>query len=209
MVLSLFRAFAALLLVTAAPAAAHKDHQRQQVEKAVQVAPVQSPPTPGAAREAMQEHMEAMEEQADADRPLPERLLNWLGRMHPFFVHFPIALFPIAWVALILARRRGESVEIIRAFIIVAGVAAVVATAAGWLGAGFMLADRDEILTWHRWIGTALGAVGAVVALWAWRRRESVTGSAMTVVLGLVTAALLVQGWLGGAVTHGMGHMMF
>ncbi len=209
MVLSLFRAFAALLLVTAAPAAAHKDHQRQQVEKAAQAGPVQSPPTPGAAREAMQEHMEAMEEQADADRPLPERLLNWLGRMHPFFVHFPIALFPIAWVALILARRRGESVEIIRAFIIVAGVAAVAAAAAGWLGAGFMLADRDEILTWHRWIGTALGAVGAVVALWAWRRRESVTGSAMTIVLGLVTAALLVQGWLGGAVTHGMGHMMF
>lgn len=209
MVLRLLRTLALLLLLTGVPAAAHENHMREQTEKVTEPRNTVAPATPGAAHEAMREHMEAMEEQADADRPLPERLLNWLGRMHPFFVHFPIALFPIAWIALILARRRGEAVEIIRAFIIVAGVAAVVATAAGWLGAGFMLADRDEILTWHRWIGTALGVVGAVVALWAWRRREAATGSAMTIVLGIVTAALLVQGWLGGAVTHGLGHMMF
>jgi hypothetical protein len=26
---------------------------------------------------------------------LPERLMSWFGRMRPFAVHFPIALFPV------------------------------------------------------------------------------------------------------------------
>ena len=157
LLLALLVALAALS--AANPAAAHEKRQHRQQEA------VQAPPpgmTPGAVHERMEEqmesHVEAMEEAAP--RTFPQRVMSWLGRTHPFAVHFPIALFPVSLVALILVRRRGDSVELIRAFVIVAGAASVVAAALGWLSAGFVLTDPDPVQLWHRWIGTALGAVG-------------------------------------------------
>ena len=137
------------------------------------------------------------------------RLVSFAGRMHPFAVHFPIALFPIAWVALILARRRDDRVDLIRAFIVVAGGAAVVAGMLGWLNGGLQLIDREPIQLVHRWLGTGLAAIGAALALWAWRRADSVNSRGTVWALGGVTAALLIQGWLGAALTHGVEHMMF
>ncbi len=157
----------------------------------------------------MEEHVEAMEEAAGANRSWPDRLISWMGRTHPFAVHFPIALFPIAWIALIFVRRRGETTALIRAFVIVAGGVAGIAAILGWLDAGFLLTDRDPIQSWHRWIGTALGAAGAAVALWAWRRASALNSSLMLWALGSVTLLLLIQGWLGAALVHGVGHMNF
>lgn len=217
MVLKLARRIAAL--VTAAlvaaligfsgPAAAHRDHNKvEEVAEEPGNHQMEMPriATPGAMREAMDEHAEAME-------PRPTtfggRLMRWLGQMHPFAVHFPIALFPVSWVALIIARRRGDAVDLIRAFIIVAGAAAVAAATLGWLSAGFGLADEDPMLTAHRWIGTGLAIVGVVLAAWAWRRASSVNSRLMVWLLGAATLALLVQGWLGAVLVHGMEHMAF
>jgi uncharacterized membrane protein len=159
----------------------------------------------------MQERMDAHAEAMEDARPttFSGRLMSWLGRTHPFAVHFPIALFPVALVALVLARRRGEIVELIRALIIVAGAASVIAALLGWLTGGFVLVDRDPIQLWHRWNGTALGLIGGAVMIWAWRRRDAVNGANMVVALGLITVALIVQGWLGAAIVHGMEHMRF
>lgn len=202
-------AFLGLLAIVAAgfpaPAAAHENHMQEQLDEA---GPANGDSNaPASMREAMGEHREAMERASNADRPWPVRLLNWLGRMHPFAVHFPIALFPIAWLALIFVRRRSEPTELIRVLIIVAGAAAVVAATLGWLDGGLLLADRNPIKLWHRWTGTGLGLTGAFVAVWAWRRREAVNSRAMVIVLGLVTLVLLAQGWLGGALVHGIRHM--
>ena len=206
----LTRAFAALLvaaiLVLGGPAAAHENHQREAERASAEASPAAGM-TPGAMQEQMEEHMEAMEEQRP--KTFSGRLMSWLGRTHPFAIHFPIALFPVALVALMLARRRGETVELIRALVIVAGAASLIAAILGWLGAGFAMADRDVIQLWHRWIGTALGLISALVALWAWRRRDAVNSGAMVAALALITLALLVQGWLGAALVHGMEHMTF
>lgn len=137
------------------------------------------------------------------------RLVSFAGRMHPFAVHFPIALYPIGWIALIFARRRGDRVDLIRAFIVVAGLAAAIAAALGWLDAGFQLLDGDPIRSVHRWVGSGLAVAGLALALWAWRRREAVDSRGMTLTLGAITAMLLVQGWLGASITHGIEHMMF
>jgi hypothetical protein len=156
------------------------------------------------------ERMEAHHHEEDA-RPstFPGRLLAWLGHMHPFAVHFPIVLFPVSWLALVFARRRGDKVDLIRAFIVVAGVAAIAAATLGWLGAGFALADTDPIRTAHRWTGTFLALVGAVAAVWAWRRAGAVNSRAMVWLLGLATLILLAQGWMGAVLTHGMEHIQF
>jgi len=201
-------AFVLLLLATTPPALAHENHLREQIEEAEKAGSHRSN-APGAMEEAMKEHVEAMEEAAGANRSWPDRLISWMGRTHPFAVHFPIALFPIAWIALIFVRRRGETTALIRAFVIVAGGAAGIAAILGWLDAGLLLTDRDPIQSWHRWIGTALGAAGAAVALWAWRRASALNTRVMLWALGSVTLLLLIQGWLGAALVHGAGHMNF
>lgn len=191
----------AFLVALASPVGAHEKHNEvaQSAENAANRAARHSP----GAMPGMAEEME------QGPATFSGRLFGWMGRMHPFAVHFPIALFPISWLALIIARRRGDTVDVIRALIIVAGLAAVGAALLGWLNAGLVLIDRDPVQTAHRWIGTALAAIGALLALWAWRRASSISGRAMVWALGSVTALLLVQGWLGGAITHGMRHMMF
>lgn len=201
-------AFVLLLLAATPPTLAHENHLRERIEEAGKAGTPGSN-TPGAMEEAMEEHVEAMEEAAGANRSWPDRLISWMGRTHPFAVHFPIALFPIAWIALLFVRRRGETTTLIRALVIVAGGAAGIAAILGWLDAGFLLADRDPIQAWHRWIGTALGAIGAAVALWAWRRASALNTSLMVWALGSVTLLLLIQGWFGAALVHGAGHMNF
>ena len=186
------------------PAAAHENHQKAQ-QQAAQPARTSMPPS--AMQEQMEDHAEAME--AQEPKTFPERLISWFGRMHPFAVHFPIALFPVALVALIMARKRGETVELIGALIVVAGAGAVIAAALGWLNGGLTLRDTDTALMLHRWLGTALGLTGGALAWWAWRRRGSVNSGRMVAALGLSVALLLVQGFLGASVTHGMEHMMF
>ncbi len=192
----------------APPAVAHENHQ-----KAKATATQAEPSAPGMAmppsemQQQMEGHMEDME--AAEPKSFPERLLDWFGRMHPFAVHFPIALFPVALVALVLARRRGETVELIRGLIVVAGIGAVIAAALGWLNGGLTVVDTDPVLMIHRWLGTALGLFGAILGLWAWRRRDAVHGRPMVIALVAIVGLLLVQGFLGASVTHGMEHMMF
>lgn len=205
-------AIIALLFVMAlsfAPQAhAHKNQQHEQVQQENASVPAPAPGvTPGAMHEMMEEHADEMEDQKPTT--FTGRLMRWLGQMHPFAVHFPIALFPVSWLALIIARRRGHAVDLIRAFIIVAGVAAVGAAVLGWLSAGFALGGRDAFLVAHRWIGTALALIGGSLALWAWRKASSVNSRAMVWLLGFATLTLLVQGWLGAVLVHGMEHMAF
>jgi uncharacterized membrane protein len=213
-VLNLFRfvallMFAGLLVLSSAPGVAHKDHNKMVAAEEAANAQANAPGvnTPGAMHEMMEDHAQAMEEAKP--KTFSERLISWIGRTHPFAVHFPIALFPVALVALVLARRRGETVELIRALIIVAGAASVVAAVLGWFTGGFVLVDTDPVQLWHRWLGTGLAVIGGGVALWALRRRDSVYGRSMVIALSAITIILLVQGWLGAALVHGMDHMSF
>lgn len=191
------------ILGLAMPVAAHKG--REHAEQAAQVVPNNQAVTRTvAATPEMAEH-----DMAKPPASLPMRLLGWTGRMHPAAVHFPLALFPIAWLALLLGRRRRDVSDLIRSLIIVAGVTGLGAAMLGWIDAGAALTDKDPLLLAHRWLGTAIGLGGALLALYAWRRAASVDSRAMTFGLGLVTLALIVQGWLGGAIVHGMEHMAF
>ncbi len=206
----LIRALAAAICLLGAvaglaggPVLAHENHMAARATAAEQSDGAE---TTQAAAEA---RPDAEAGAAERRATMASRAMRWLGKTHPFAVHFPIALFPVSLVALILARRRGEAIELIRALIIVAGVSSVIAALLGWQAAGYMLADRDPVQTWHRWIGTGLAVAGAGLALAAWRRREFEYGAAMVAALALVTLVLLVQGWLGAIIVHGIEHLRF
>lgn len=192
----------------ATPAAAHKEHEKKKVEQASaareQGRTVAHPMSPEV-HEAVKDDLERLE--AERAQPWHDRLIDWVGRVHPFAVHFPLALFPISWIALLLGRRRGQAEPLLRAFIIVAGASAAVAGILGWFNGGFSLVDADPLLLWHRWLGTALGLAGAAIGLWSWRHRSAAHSRPMVWLLGLLTGLLLAQGWLGGALVHGADHM--
>jgi hypothetical protein len=216
--LVLIRLILALLLASSAfaPAAAHKDHQKKMAEAAaaakaqeeasrLPAGEVVAHPMSPAVHEAIKEDVAKLE--AEAALPVHQRLLDWLGRIHPFAVHFPLALFPVSWLALILTRRRGGATDVIRALIIVAGASAGGAALLGWLNAGLVMFDKDPLLLWHRWLGTAIALVGSILAVWAWRRPSAADSRLMVPLLATLTFALLVQGWFGGALIHGIDHL--
>lgn len=195
---------AALLMALAAvstPAWAHEDEEEHaQTEQAERSA--------SGAMTADHEQMAGMSMEMDhANLPFFPRLLGWLGRLHPFLVHFPIAFFPAALFTAVVGRRRPAFAAPVQFLVVAGAIFAPLAAAAGWLAG--TSADPEPILEYHRWLGVAMGIAGVGLGIWAWRRPWEDRGAGMILALTIMTVAVAVQGFLGAGVTHGMEHLMF
>ncbi|WP_423140841.1 DUF2231 domain-containing protein [Parablastomonas sp. CN1-191] len=203
------------LMIAPSPAAAHKDHKRQ--EAAAQPASASTSSGPAASASAMESPAEAghtamapMMDDMDMDRSkmsFLERLIAWFGRMHPAIVHFPIAFFPAALFTAVVGRRRPSFAAPVQFLVVTGGIVAPIAALAGWVAG--MSADPEPILTYHRWLGVGVGILGAGMGYWAWRRPWEDRGAGMILALTVITVAVILQGFLGASITHGMEHMMF
>ena len=200
-----------LSLALASSVHAHKKphHPPQQTQQ-------QPEASPGAQQSAaMQsgataEHGQMSEMMGDVEEDrsqmsFPERLLDWLGRTHPIIVHFPIAFFPAALFTAIVGRRRPAFATPVQFLVIAGGIVAPIAAILGWLDA--MNADPGPLLTVHRWLGTAVGVGGFALGVWAWRKPGQDRSMGMIAGLMVITAAIVVQGWYGGAIVHGIEHL--
>jgi uncharacterized membrane protein len=201
----------ALLIAFASPALAHTDHKKKPADAAQVVQPGSAAGAPmtmgsGAMPPSMDDMMEKMEEDR-SKMTFFERLMNWLGRTHGVIVHFPIAFFPAALFTAIVGRRRPAFAKPVQFLVVAGGIIAPVAALVGWFNAGFDFATDDALLQPHRWLGTAIAAGAAGLAIWAWRRPEEDRGPGMILGLAVITAAIVVQGWFGGAMVHGINHM--
>lgn len=204
----------AVLAMPAAPASAHKDHKAKQQDAQPEA---QRAAADGAARTASMGHdmampgaSAAMPGMAKADDPpqsFVARLFDWLGRFHPMLVHFPIAFIPAALFTAIVGRKRPGFAQPVQFLVVTAGVTAPFALLSGWLSGGFMLGTDDWVLQSHRWLGTGIGLGAFALGLFALKRPEQDRGTGMMVGLSILTAAILVQGWLGGALVHGVDHL--
>ena len=195
-----------------APATAHdkkKHHPPAEQMRSTQPSPggatseaMQLPATAG--HGTMGEVME--DEQIDrSTMSFVERVLDWLGRLHPAIVHFPIAFFPAAAFTAIVGRRREGFAAPVQFLVVAGGIVAPIAAIMGWLDA--MNADPDPLLTMHRWLGTGIGIGGLALAVWAWLRPGQNRSLGMIVALVAITTAIIVQGWYGGAMVHGIDHI--
>lgn len=213
----LLTAFALLFAGLSIPAGAHPEHKKKQAATQVQQ-PQQGSPG-GATSAAMQSNVTAghgtMGEMMgdvmgdmEMDRSkmsFGARLLDWVGRMHPMVVHFPIAFFIGALFTAIVGRRREAFIRPVQFLIVAGGLTAPIAAAMGWLDA--MNAEPDTLLTVHRWLGTAIGVGGLGLAVWALIRPGQDRSIGMIIALAAMTAAIVIQGWYGGAIVHGIEHM--
>lgn len=200
---------AILLVGLSAPATAHKDHKKRQ-PVAAQVVQPSEPAAMQGGPAAMHSRMGEMMEDEEEDRSQMStggRLLDWLGRLHPIIVHFPIAFFPAALFTAVIGRRRPAFGAPVQFLVIAGGIIGPVAALLGWFDGGLYVTTDDMLLRWHRWLGTAIGVGSLVLGIWAWRRPEASRGTAMIIALSLMTAAIVVQGWFGGAMVHGIDHM--
>jgi len=194
------------LLSISSPAAAHKKH-RKEPAPIERVAPAPAPPTTSAAQtdHARMGEMMGDEPENRSSMPMFARLLDWLGRLHPIIVHFPIAFFPAALFTAVVGRRRPAFAAPVQFLVVAGGIIAPIAALLGWLDA--MAADAGPLLTVHRWLGTAIGVGALGLGIWAWRRPEADRSNGMIVALTVLTAAIIVQGWFGGAMVHGIDHL--
>ena len=202
---------ALVLMGIAAPSSAHEGHKKKKpVAARLATAPAQPSANVSIESSTAPSQVQLVDDDGEAavDRSRMttlERLLDWIGRLHPVIVHFPLAFFPAALFCAIAGRRRPAFAAPAQ-FLLVAGcIFAPVTAILGWLDA--MAADPDPLLTVHRWLGSLIGIASLALGVWAVRRPDRSRSTAMIVALALVTAALVVQGWYGGALVHGADHL--
>lgn len=136
-------------------------------------------------------------------------LIDFLGRLHPAAVHFPIALFLVAALAeLIVVLNPTAGVGSSVRFLVWTGAAGgIVAASLGWLAGGMRMSDRSEILGLHRWTGTGIAIAGLAVALLSGAAVGSPKRDAFRIILGAIAIAILFQGYLGAELSLGPDHM--
>jgi mono/diheme cytochrome c family protein/uncharacterized membrane protein len=136
-----------------------------------------------------------------------DRLIHWLGKFHPPGTHFPIALLTAAAVAEMLGMATSKPAfdTISRYCLWFGSLTALAAAVLGWFLGGFRLSDTSWVLTTHRWLGTLTAVCSSLVLLGSEVTRLS--GRPRTwfrVALLLLAIIVLVTGFFGGAVVHGL-----
>ena len=85
----------------------------------------------------------------------------------------------------------------------VAGAAgAVIAALFGWIHTGIWFGG-DSTMHWHRWTGTGLALAAPLAALLAFRADRR----AFRIVIVLIAAALVAQGYWGAELAQGPDHL--
>ena len=156
--------------------------------QAAEVAPGQSASGAGESR--------AMDKSVEKPSPVAaesilHRSIKYVGKYHLMVLHFPIAFLLAAmlvqWYGLITGRGDG----IVAPLLWLGTFGAIAAAALGWMYAydSVYFGDDEQILLWHRWMGTGTAVVAVVVALARKRLGPKALALALTICAGLVAAA--------------------
>lgn len=135
-------------------------------------------------------------------------LMQLVGRFHPLFVHFPIALLLIVPVFEILGRKRDAPFLLasVNLLLLLAAGGAILSAALGWCLAragGY----SGPLVRQHMW-GGLLVAAASSTCWWLRSRRNSLAATRLYAAL-LFAAILLISftGYRGGQLAHGETHL--
>ena len=201
----LFHAIAAALVlalaILAQPAAAHGGEKHGAAK-----APVQTE-TPAASAQDGEEPASPSSEAQEEPRADSEHASSGgsvLTRLHPATVHFPIALLIVAALVemLAMARSSGPLAQAANVMTVAGAAGAVIAALFGWIHTGIWFGG-DSTMHWHRWTGTGLALAAPLAALLAFRADRGV----FRIVIVLIAAALVAQGYWGAELAQGPDHL--
>jgi uncharacterized membrane protein len=207
-VTSVLRLFASLALIFSATVAfAHGDEKhgdeanRPAVTTAVAAQPghdMEAMGTAAVSSGTTQSH--------DAEQVDSNGIVGALKSLHPATVHFPIALFLMAALTelFVMSRRTPEREAAVKIMIYGGAAGAVVAALFGWIHTGLWFGG-DTVMQLHRWNGMLSAALGLISAWIAYRNPQS--RIALRLTLFLIAALLIVQGFMGGELAHGLNHL--
>ncbi|MEO5602421.1 MAG: DUF2231 domain-containing protein [Cyclobacteriaceae bacterium] len=134
-------------------------------------------------------------------------LWQFLGRLHPMIVHFPIGLLVVALVLeLFTFRNKNKEFRLaIYLLLAIGAVSALVGVMLGWF-----LESQDQysgdILTIHKWTGMATAVLGMVTLLLLRHIIRNTTGHLLGVyriILVTTVAGVTLAGHMGASLTHG------
>jgi uncharacterized membrane protein len=186
-----------VLVAAASTGQAHEAHRKQKLAEQAPAADLQ---VPAAEPQVTHEPHEAHEALS---------FWQWLGKLHPATVHFPIALLLTAVVSELLLAATGNELYRHSTRVVMWGgvVGAVLSAPLGWLFAE-PLADDDWLLRAHRVSGTATALLGVVALVLCERFYRRGDGELpFRVALGLCALAVGAAGLLGGSLVYGIDHL--
>jgi uncharacterized membrane protein len=134
----------------------------------------------------------------------PPDIFLFFGHFHPLLVHLPIgmlAALAALEIAALLPRFKNAAAS--AGFILaLAAPLAVVTAACGWLLS--LAGGYDEnLLAWHKWLGTGTAVMAVVAAILFQRGKITAYRASLFVAVSL----LMVAGHLGGSLTHGSDYL--
>lgn len=143
---------------------------------------------------------------SESGDPIWYRLLKYVGKLHVLVIHFPIAFLLGACLAQwwFMAKGTGERTALVMLWFGTLG--AIAAASLGWAFAydSAYFGDSEELLFWHRWLGTSTATVALLVLLF--RKKLGKKGLA----IGLTAATLLVgiAAHYGGSLVRGADYLL-
>lgn len=127
-------------------------------------------------------------------------ILQFLGRLHPLLVHFPVSLLVLAGLLSLFQSKIKNGVQFINLLIIIGTSSAILSAALG-----LILAWQDdfsgELLDNHRYSGIFLALVSAGLLYITLKKQELRKGK--NVLLGIATVGTMLTGHWGAMLTHG------
>ncbi|MEP4808142.1 MAG: hypothetical protein ABJ118_06095 [Luteolibacter sp.] len=192
---SVFRLFAlltALVILSGVPVSADERHEKQAIETNATV-PEDSGDAP--AQEAKENNSDSTDE--SADKPLIDpnsglyRAVKYAGKFHVMVIHFPIAFFLGAAVVQWFLVFRGKGQTVVAVMLWFGTLGAVAAAALGWMYAydSVYFGESENILFWHRWLGTGTATLAVIVLLLRNKLGTKGLAVALTACAGLVGIA--------------------
>lgn len=137
---------------------------------------------------------------------------DWLGRLHPGLVHFPLALIIVAFFAEMccVATRDGRYADIARFLVNAAAWISIPAAITGFLRSGTINMDdaQRHAFAIHRFAGIAtpvLVFLGAGLAAGVRRSGQIWELMLYRVVLGMAAVSAAIAGYYGGEIVFGAG----
>jgi uncharacterized membrane protein/mono/diheme cytochrome c family protein len=133
-------------------------------------------------------------------------IINFLGHLHPVFVHLPIGFLVIAYLIQYLFKSSAEKSRLID-FVLVAGIlSSLLAAFFGWmlsLSGGY----EENLLDWHRYTAIAVCVVSIALLAYKKYKKEEYRTPYYHAGFHLMMLALVLAGHFGGEMTHGEGYL--